>query len=60
MIRLLAGLPAGVAAAFPVWAVCHHTGWALLVGLSVAVLAWVGHRIVAELLDMIGTQQTAA
>ncbi|MDR3079913.1 MAG: hypothetical protein LBV60_03125 [Streptomyces sp.] len=53
MTRFLLGLLAGVAAGALVWAVCHHTGWALLIGLCVAVLAWVGHRIIPELLDAI-------
>lgn len=54
MIRFLLGLLAGAAAFGIVWAVCHHIGWALLIGLCVAVLAWVGHRIVPNLIDAIG------
>ncbi|MEV5944828.1 hypothetical protein [Streptomyces sp. NPDC051994] len=54
MTRFLLGLLAGAAAAGVVWAVCRSTGWALLIGLCVAVLAWVGHRIVPDLLDAIG------
>ncbi|MFD9630135.1 hypothetical protein [Streptomyces violascens] len=54
MIRFLLGLALSVAAAALVWAVCHHTGWALVIGLCVAVLAWVGHRIIPDLIDTIG------
>lgn len=53
MIRFLLSLALGIDVAVIVWAVTYSTGWALMVGLSVAVLAWVGRRIVAELLDTI-------
>ena len=54
MIRFLLGLALGVDVAVIVWAVCRNTGWALLIGLCVAVLAWVGHRIIPDLIDTIG------
>ncbi|MEU1071850.1 MULTISPECIES: hypothetical protein [unclassified Streptomyces] len=54
MARFLISLILGSGTAVITYAISHHIGLAIVIGIAVALLAWIGHRIIDDLIEAVG------